>query len=91
MVKLKSKKEITFEEIQEKAPFVPGPTCKYIDHTIKILIEEVKPLIKDKNKELYLYVLDNLKSELEYVREANRGLRAVSNYYKEQCKKHFKY
>ena len=74
-------------EILNKAPACPGPTCTYIDHIMRVLTEEVKPLISDKNKHLYLHVLTNVKSELEYVREANRALRDTSKYYREECKK----
>lgn len=76
----------TFNDIKNNAPATPGPTCTYIDHIMRVLTEEVKPLISDKNKQLYIHVLTNVKSELEYVREANRALRETSKYYREECK-----
>ena len=76
----------TLTDITNNAPACPGPTCTYIDHIMRVLTEEVKPLISDKNKQLYMHVLTNVKSELEYVREANRALRETSKYYREECK-----
>jgi hypothetical protein len=61
----------TFNDITNNAPAIPGPTCTYIDHIMRVLTEEVKPLISDKNKQMYIHVLTNVKAELEYVREAN--------------------
>lgn len=67
-------------------PVIPGPTCKYIDHIMRILTEEVKPMIKDNNREFYGHVLYTIKGELELLRESNRQLREVGKYYKKRCK-----
>lgn len=75
---------------KDKAPTCPGPTCKYVDHVIEILIEEIKPLIPAKDKAFYLEVQENLKAELEFIRECNRGLREHSKYWYESFKKEVK-
>ena len=69
----------TYEDYKKTAPTVPGPTCKYIDHVIDILIEEVKPMIPQKDKPHYLEVLHVLKTQMEYIRESNRKLRDSSD------------
>ena len=70
----------------KKPPVIPGPTCKYIDHLIQTLTEEVKPLIKDEAREYYLHILTKVKADLEYIRECNRQLREVGKYYKKNDK-----
>lgn len=67
-------------------PAIPGPTCKYVDHIIRVLTEEVKPMIKDTHKDFYGHVLSTLKGELELLRESNRQLREVGKYYKKKSK-----
>ncbi len=70
----------------ENEPCIPGPTCKYIDHIVRVLTEEVKPMIKDSNREYYGHVLSSIKGELELLREANRQLREVVKYYKKRSR-----
>lgn len=70
----------------EQEPFIPGPTCKYIDHIVRVLTEEVKPMIKSSDKEYYGHVLLAIKGELELIRESNRQLREVGKYYKKKSK-----
>jgi hypothetical protein len=79
----------TYDDYKQGAPTLPGPTCKYIDHVIGILIEEVKPMIPTKDKAHYLEVLNVLKTNMEYIRESNRSLRASSKYWNDVSKKNF--
>jgi hypothetical protein len=77
----------TYEDHKKDAPTIPGPTCKYVDHVIDILIEEIKPMIPNKDKAHYLEVLNVLKTNMEYIRESNRSLRTSSKYWNDACKK----
>jgi hypothetical protein len=54
---------------------------------IDILIEEVKPMIPQKDKPHYLEILHLLKTEMEYIRESNRKLRDSSKYWNDVSKR----
>ena len=54
---------------------------------IDILIEEVKPMIPQKDKTHYLEVLHVLKTQMEYIRESNRKLRDSSKYWNDTSKR----
>jgi hypothetical protein len=75
------------EKYKEKAPSFAGPTCKYIDHIIDVIDEEVKPLISEKDEDFFNEIQTILNAQLNFVRSANDTLRSSSKYWYESFKK----
>jgi CTP synthase (UTP-ammonia lyase) len=75
------------KKYKEKAPTYAGQTCKYIDHIIDVLDEEVKPLISEKDEDFFIEIQKQINAQLNFIRAANETLRDSSKYWYEIFKK----
>ena len=75
------------KKYKEKSPTYVGQTCKYIDHIINVIDEEIKPLIPEKDEDFFLEIEKQINAQLEFIRASNQTLRDSSKYWYESFKK----
>jgi hypothetical protein len=83
----KTKKQIKVDRYKSNSPTYVGPTCKYIDHIIDVVDEEIKPLIAHKDREFFDEIQRLILAQLEFIRSSNETLRNSSKYWYDSLKK----
>jgi hypothetical protein len=83
----KNAKQIKIDTYKLKSPTYVGPTCKYIDHIIEVLDDEIKPLISEKDEDFFSEIQRQLIAQLEFIRSSNQTLRDSSQYWYQSFKK----